>query len=117
MLAWKLITIAKSFLPKESKEKNTMKKILCLFLAVCLLCASLVACNDSVEPIDGGDKNGDWKNLDFGGATLTVSIANNETKKVTFQSASVYTKGPDNAATSEPVQKRCWPATKKSATT
>ncbi|MBO7170475.1 MAG: hypothetical protein J6W28_04775 [Clostridia bacterium] len=90
-----------------------MKKILCLFLAVFLLCASLVACNDSVEPIDGGDKNGDWKNLDFGGATLTVSIANNETKKVTFQSASVYTKGPDNAATSEPVQKKVLARNKK----
>ena len=82
-----------------------MKKLVCLLLVFSMLFASLVACNDQSSAGDGGEKGDDWANLDFGGATLTVSVANNETKKVTFQGASVYTKGPDNAGTAEPVQK------------
>ncbi len=83
-----------------------MKKILCLLLALFMLCGSLVACNGDDEVPDGGDKNGDWKNLDFGNATLTVSVSINDPFQTTFQNSAVYMKGPDNAATSEPVQKK-----------
>ena len=77
-----------------------MKKLLCLCLVACMLCGCLVACNNGeAGDTGGGDKNGDWANLDFGNATLTVSVSKNQPRETTFQASSVYMKGPDNAAT------------------
>ncbi|MBO7170476.1 MAG: hypothetical protein J6W28_04780, partial [Clostridia bacterium] len=94
-----------------------MKKLLCLCLIACMLCGCLVACNGdgNNDQNDGGDKNGDWANLDFENATLTVSVSKNQPRETTFQASSVYMKGPDNAATSEPVQKKVLARNKKVA--
>ena len=82
-----------------------MKKLVCLLLVFVMLFASLVACGDGSNIGDGGEKGDNWANLDFGGATLTVSVSKNDPDETTFQNSAVYMKGPDNAGTAEPVQK------------
>ena len=94
------------------------KKIFSLALAVCMLAGCLAACNNGTGGGGGGgDKNGDWTNLDFKGQTLTVSVSANADEEVTFSAADKYTKGPDNAATSEPVQKKVLAGVKHSVNT
>jgi hypothetical protein len=103
---------------KSKEEKNAMKKLVCLLLVACMLCASLVACNNkggSGGSGDGGDKNGDWANLDFKGDTLTVSVSKNDPIETTFKNSAIYMKGPDNASTKEPVQKKVLARNKKVA--
>ncbi len=93
-----------------------MKKILCLLLALCMLCACFVSC-DGDDEIGPGDQNydGTWESLDFGDAKLTVSVSANDPRETTFQNSAVYMKGPDKAATSEPVQKKVLARNKKVA--
>ena len=82
------------------------KRMLCLALAFLMLMGCLVACNNGTGGgVDGGEVNGNWANLDFKGETLTISVSKNDPNQVTFKNAGVYTKGPDNQGTSEPVQK------------
>ena len=95
------------------KREEKMKKIICYFLIACLLCAGLVACNDGGASTDGGEKGDAWANLDFKDATLSVSVSINDPFQTTFQNSAVYMKGPDNAATSEPVQKKVLARNKK----
>ena len=90
-----------------------MKKIICFLLIACMLCACLVACNDGGAGTDGGEKGDAWSNLDFKGDTLSVSVSINDPFQTTFQNSAVYMKGPDNAATSEPVQKKVLARNKK----
>ncbi|MBO7170235.1 MAG: hypothetical protein J6W28_03555 [Clostridia bacterium] len=92
------------------------KKIFSLALAVCMLAGCLAACNNGTGGGGGGgDKNGDWTNLDFKGQTLTVSVSANADDEVTFSAADKYTKGPDNAATSDNVLKKVLARNKKVA--
>lgn len=92
------------------------KRILCLVLAVFMLTGCLVACDGkNGGEVDGGDKNGDWANLDFKDATLKVCVSANQDKEGTFSAADKYTKGPDDASTSEPVQKKVLARNKKVA--
>ena len=91
------------------------KRVLCLTLAVIMLLGCLTACNDSETGGGGGEKGDDWANLDFKDATLTVSVSANADEEVTFSAADKYTKGPDNGATSEPVQKKVLARNKKVA--
>ena len=84
-----------------------MKRSVCFLLIACMLCASLVSCNGGGAIGDGGDLfDGDWSSLDFEGATLTVSVSANDPDETTFGNSAVYMRGIDNAATSDPVQKK-----------
>ena len=84
-----------------------MKKLLSILLALCMLCGILVSCNDDNDVPPGNEKyDGTLESLDYGGAKLTISVSINDPKETTFQNSAVYMKGPDNAATSEPVQKK-----------
>ena len=91
------------------------KRILCLLLAVFMLSGCLVACNEGDGgDIIGGEKGDDWKNVDFGNATLTVCVSKNADEEVTFGAADKYTKGPDKPST-ESVQKKVLERNKKVA--
>ena len=92
-----------------------MKKLVCLLLVACMLCASLVACNNGGGggTVDGGEKGDSWANLDFGGATLTVSVSKNNPIETTFQNSAIYMKGPDNENTVDPVQVKVLQRNKK----
>ncbi len=90
------------------------KRILCLLLAVFMICGCLVACNDDGGDVDGGVKGDDWANLDFKNSTLTVSVSENADEEVTFGPAHVYTKGPDKPS-QEAVQKKVLVRNKKVA--
>ncbi len=118
------------------------KKLLCLLLALLLVLGSFVACDlgkdddededdereerddeddekdnkdDEDENPDGGDLiDGNWEALDFGDATLTISVSINDPNQVTFKNAGLYTKGPDKATT-ETVPKKVLARNKKVA--
>ena len=93
-----------------------MKKLLSILLALCMLCGILVSCDGDNDVPTGDDKyDGTWESLDFGGAKLTVSVSANDPDETTFQNSGIYMKGPDNAATSEPVQKKVLARNKKVA--
>ena len=93
-----------------------IKRIACFLLAFLLLCGSLVACDSGDDVVPGDDKyDGTLASLDFGGATLTISVSVNDPNQVTFKNAGLYTKGPDNQATSENVQKKVLTRNKKVA--
>lgn len=97
-------------------EENMKKRILCLVLAVFMLAGCLVACNDTGGgEVDGGDKNGDWANLDFKDARLNVTVSKNQDDEVSFRPGNIYTKGPDSADTAEAVPKKVLARNKKVA--
>ncbi len=94
-----------------------IKRIACFLLAFVLLCGTLVACNgDDGDKTDGDDKyDGTLTSLDFGGETLEVCVSACQDKEVSFRPGNVYTKGPDNASTSEPITKKVLARNKKVA--
>ncbi len=93
-----------------------MKRFLSLLFAFSLLLGCLVSCNDGGDVVDGDEGyDGTWESMDFGGETLTVSVSINDPNQVTFKNAGIYTKGPDNASTSEPIQKKVLARNKKVA--
>ena len=101
----------------ERREEIMKRRILCLALAVFMLAGCFVACDGSGDDVpDGGDKNGDWANLDFGGATLSVCVSKHQDEEVSFRPGDVYTKGPDDTATSESIAKKVLARNKKVAT-
>lgn len=85
-----------------------------MLFAVFMLCGCLVACNDSGDTVDGGEKGDSWANLDFKDSTLTISVSANADEEVTFGSAHVYTKAPDKPS-QETVQKKVLLRNKKVA--
>ena len=92
-----------------------IKRIACFLLAFVLLCGALVACDDGKGGEIDGEENydGTLASLDFGGATLDVCVSACQDKEVSFRPGNVYTKGPDNAATSEPIAKKVLARNKK----
>ena len=92
-----------------------IKRIICLLLAFLMLSCCLVACDDGKGNEDENKDVDEWAELDFKGNKLTISVSVNNPNQVTFQNAGVYTKGPDNAATSEAVQKKVLARNKKVA--
>ena len=92
-----------------------IKRIACFLLAFVLLCGALVACDDGKDDVvDGEDEyTGALESLDFKGATLDVCVSACQDREVSFRPGNVYTKGPDNTATSEPIAKKVLARNKK----
>ncbi len=93
-----------------------MKRLLTFVLACLMFSACLVSCGGGDGGnVDGGELvDGNWAGLDFGDATLRISVSVNDPEQVTFKNAGLYTKGPDKATT-ETVQKKVLARNKKVA--
>ncbi len=94
-------------------------KLICLVLALLMVCATLASCTgDGADgPGYSGDRgeDGSWDNVDFGGATLTVEVSGAQDPQGTFPACNIYTRGPDSGTTTDEIQKKVLTRNKKVA--
>ena len=94
-----------------------LKRFLSLLFVLALVVGCFVACDNG----DGGKTDGDddydgtLGSLNFGGETLEVCVSACQDKEVSFRPGNIYTKGPDNGSTSEPIAKKVLVRNKKVA--
>ena len=97
-----------------------MTRFLALLLSLVLLCGALASCTG-----DGGDapgfsgnrgEDGNWEDVDFGGAALKVKVSAAQDDEGTFPACDIYTKGPDGTTTDETAAIRLSPPMTTSAT-
>ncbi len=90
-------------------------RILCLALCLVMVMGMLLSCNDGSDPAPPEQTPSSWDEVDFEGATLTVSVSKNQDDEVTFCPGDIYTKGPDNQATSDTIAKKVLARNKRTA--